>query len=219
MFLFVEDGIRGGISMITHRYAKANHPDLESAGYYDKAKPLCKILYLDANNLYGWAMMQCLPVSDFRWLSQEKIETKMTLEKISAIPRDSKRGYILEVDMHLPEELHDKMSDYPLAPEKKPVLGTQLSNYQQQILREDMIESSAQVRLIYLTLNVLRLTSLLILKYLYTVPFCRTSNPTKRVSGRKSRIVKAVRSSSSTTSRKRSTRFTIVISNFASSSG
>ena len=47
----------------------------------------------------------------------------------------------------------------------------------------------------------------------------RTSNPTKRVSGRKSRIVKAVRSSSSTTSRKRSTRFTIVISNFASSSG
>ena len=53
MFLFVEDGIRGGISMITHRYAKANHPDLEDIGYWDKEKELCNILYLDANNLYG----------------------------------------------------------------------------------------------------------------------------------------------------------------------
>ena len=56
-------------------------------------------------------------------------------------------------------------------------------------------------------------------KYLYTFPFCRTSNPTNRVSERKSRIVKAVRSSCSTTSRKRSTGFTIVVSNNAHSSG
>ena len=43
--------------MITHRYAKANHPDLEDIGYYDKKKPLCNLLYLDANNLYGWVRL------------------------------------------------------------------------------------------------------------------------------------------------------------------
>ena len=141
-FLFVEDGIRGGISMITHRYAKANHPDLEDIGYYDKEKPLCNILYLDANNLYGWAMMQCLPVADFQWLTRDDIKAKMTLSKIRSLPHDSERGYILEVDMHLPEELHEKMSYYPVAPEKKPVIGTQLSQYQRQVLRENMIEKT-----------------------------------------------------------------------------
>ena len=64
--MFVEDGIRGGISMITHRYAKVNHPKLEDMGYYDEEKELCNLLYLDANNLYGWAMMQCLPVGNFK---------------------------------------------------------------------------------------------------------------------------------------------------------
>ena len=92
MFLFVEDGIRGGISMITHRYAKANHPDLADIGYYNKEKPLCNLLYLDANNLYGWAMMQCLPVGDFEWLTRDDIKTTMTLPKIRSLPHDSKRG-------------------------------------------------------------------------------------------------------------------------------
>ena len=84
----------------------------------------------------------------------------MTFEKISAIPRDSKRGYILVVDMHLPEELHDKMSDYPLAPEKKPVFGTQLSNYQQQILREDNIGSTMKTHVRLNLPNFKRLTKM-----------------------------------------------------------
>ena len=66
--LFVEVGLRGGISMISHRYAKANHPDLEDIGYYVKEKPLCQILNLDTNSLYGWAMSQFLPVSGFKWI-------------------------------------------------------------------------------------------------------------------------------------------------------
>ena len=53
-YLFVEEGIRGGISMITHRHARANHPDLADVGYYDASKPKCDLLYLDENNLYGW---------------------------------------------------------------------------------------------------------------------------------------------------------------------
>ena len=86
-------------------------------------------------------MMQCLPVGSFKWMSADEIRTMMTLEKIRSLPEDSKRGYILEVDMHLPDEHHEKMSDYPVAPEKKPINGTQLSNYQRQILRDDIVAS------------------------------------------------------------------------------
>ena len=85
--------------------------------------------------------MQCLPVGDFKWMTAKEIETLMTLEKIRSIPEDSKRGFILEVDMHLPKDFHDKMSDYPVAPEKKPVSGTQLSNYQRQILRDEIVSN------------------------------------------------------------------------------
>ena len=67
MHLFIEEGIRGGVAIITHRYAKLNVPDLEG---YDPTKPNEYIVYLDANNLYGWAMSQSLPTGDFKWLDQ-----------------------------------------------------------------------------------------------------------------------------------------------------
>ena len=63
----------------------------------------------------------------------------ITLETIRSLSEDAKRGYILEVDMHLPIEHHEKMSNYPVAPEKKPINGTQLSQYQRQILRDEII--------------------------------------------------------------------------------
>jgi hypothetical protein len=57
----IESGIRGGIFMVAHRYANANNkysPD------YDEAKDNRYITYLDTNNLYGWAMIQDLPIHD-----------------------------------------------------------------------------------------------------------------------------------------------------------
>ena len=60
----VEKGIRGGICHGTHRYAKANNSYMKN---YDKNKESSYIQYLDANNLYGWAMSQKLPVGDFKW--------------------------------------------------------------------------------------------------------------------------------------------------------
>ena len=135
-FLFIETGIRGGISMISHRYAKANHPDLGDVGCYNDKKPTPNLLYLDANNLDGYAMMQYLPVSDFD--SQSNIE-KITMQWIHAIETNSKIGYIFEVDLHAPSDIHEKCSNYPLAPEQKPTLGYMLSPYQRNILRTQFL--------------------------------------------------------------------------------
>ena len=62
---FIEKGMRGGISTITHRYAQANNKYIKN---YDPEKESSYIPYLDANNLYGWAMSQKLPTGDFRWI-------------------------------------------------------------------------------------------------------------------------------------------------------
>ena len=147
-FLFVEDGIRGGISVISHRHAKANHPDLKNVvvndddddddddgneSYWDPKKPMCNLLYLDANNLYGYAMMQYLPVSDFEWMPQVDTISERWIRKLRP---DRETGYILEVDIHTPKSMHAKLSDYPPAPERKPILGHNLSPYQREILKE-----------------------------------------------------------------------------------
>ena len=134
-FLFVEAGIRGGISMISHRHARANHPDLADIGYHAPQEPSCQLLYLDANNLYGFAMMQYLPVSGFKWESQDAINA-FSIDWLHTIKSDNDDGYIFEIDYTIPEDKHDKFANYPLAPEQKPVCGNMLSTYQREILRE-----------------------------------------------------------------------------------
>ena len=108
MHLMIEKGLRGGISMVSKRYAKANNPLIES---YNPNKKNSYIMYLDANNLYGWSMVQHLPTGGFKWSSASIFD----ILKHSA---DDPKGYICEVDMTYPEHLHDDHNDYPLAPEK-----------------------------------------------------------------------------------------------------
>ena len=60
----VQKGIRGGICHAVHRYAKPNNKYMKN---YDKNKESSYIQYLDANNLYGWAMSQKLPADGFKW--------------------------------------------------------------------------------------------------------------------------------------------------------
>ncbi|KAL9970028.1 hypothetical protein ACROYT_G022337 [Oculina patagonica] len=111
MYQFIEKGMRGGISYIAHRYGKANNKYMKK---YDEKAPSKYIMYLDANNLYGYAMSQYLPTGCFRWLTQKQIdETNLAKYK-----EDSKKGLILEVDLEYPKELHNHHNDYPLGAEK-----------------------------------------------------------------------------------------------------
>ena len=122
MFQFIEKGLRGGISYIANRYGKANNKYMKE---YDEKAPSKYIMYLDANNLYGWAMSQYLPTDGFRWMTEKQIN-KIDLAKYK---EDSEKGFILEVDLKYPEELHNLHNDYPLGPEKVKVTNKMLSKY------------------------------------------------------------------------------------------
>ena len=112
MLLMVEEEIRGGICHSVPRYAKANNKYMKD---YNKNIELSYIQYLDANNLYGWAMSQKLPVNNFKWIEDtSKINEKI----IKNYYENSGKGYILEVDVKYPKELHDLHGDLPFLPKK-----------------------------------------------------------------------------------------------------
>ena len=81
---------------------------------YDDSKPSKYIMHLDANNLYGWAMSQYLIFNRFKWLNQKEIDKF----DVNSVAENSSIGYILEVGLEYPDELHALRSDYPLAPAK-----------------------------------------------------------------------------------------------------
>ena len=97
MYLFIEKGLRGGISYIAKRYAKANSKYLND---YDPKKPSTFISYIDMNNLYGWAMNEYLPYGRFEWSENTDKCDVMSINDKSPI------GYFLEVDLEYLEELH-----------------------------------------------------------------------------------------------------------------
>ena len=107
MLLMVEKGIRGGVSMISNRYGKANNKYMGKS--FIDTMLSTYIVYLDANNLYGWAMSKPLPTHGFKWMEVSELETW------------ENHSCILEVDLEYPKSLHDSHSDYPLAPEQTEV--------------------------------------------------------------------------------------------------
>lgn len=115
MLMFVERGIRGGISQCSHRYAKANNKYMDA---YDPKEPSSYLMYLDVNNLYGFAMTRRLPLKNFKWIDSTDVDEKIT--EILGTSNDSSIGYILEVDLEYPENLHDQHIDYPFCDESMP---------------------------------------------------------------------------------------------------
>ena len=141
MFQFIEKGLRGGISYIANRYGEANNKYMKE---YNEKAPSKYIMYLDANNLYGWAMSQYLPTGGFRWMTQKQID-KIDLAKYK---EDNNKGFIAEVDFEYPEELHDLHNDYPLAPEKINVDKYNLSEYCKRISEKYGISTGLVSKLI-----------------------------------------------------------------------
>ena len=112
MLLMVEEGIRGGICHVIHRYAKANNKYMKN---YDKNEESSYIQYSDANNLYGWAMSQKLPINGFKWLEDT---SGMNEEFIKNYNENNDKGYILEEDVKYPKKLHDLHIDLPFLPKR-----------------------------------------------------------------------------------------------------
>ena len=103
MLQMIEKGTRGGVSMISNRFGKANNKYMKD---FNPEKPSTFIPYLDANNLYGWAMCEPLPVGGFEWVDEKEFNDWRNFP------------CILEVDLDYPKELHDLHNDLPLAPER-----------------------------------------------------------------------------------------------------
>ena len=116
MLLMVEEGIRGGICHSIHRYAKANNKYVKN---YNNNEESSYIQYLDANNLYGWAVSKKLPVNGFKWLDNEPSAKHVINEEfIKNYNENDKTGHILEVDVKYPKKLHDLHSNLPFLPER-----------------------------------------------------------------------------------------------------
>ena len=124
MFQFFEKGMRGGTSYIAHRHSEANNKYMETYNEEEESKFLT---YLDANNLYGWAMSQPLPNGEFEWVEDPD---NIKLEDYLG---DDGRGMVLEVDLDYPSKLHDLHNGYPLAPESKKIDQSMLSDYAKKI--------------------------------------------------------------------------------------
>ena len=126
---YIESAIRGGLSVVSKRYSKSNNKYLKNYNPNDESVYLS---YLDANNLYGYAMDSKLPISDFKWCSADEIHS---IDWYS-IDTDQDFGYILEVDLLYPDKLHDYHNDFPLAPCKRKISNEDLGMYQKQLLEQ-----------------------------------------------------------------------------------
>ena len=121
MLLMVEEGIRGGICHPIHQYAKANNKYMKN---YNNNEESSYIQYLDANNLYGWAMSRKLSVSGFKWINNNETtepSAKHVINEdlIKNYDENNDKGYIFEVDVKYPKRLHKLHSDLPFLSERR----------------------------------------------------------------------------------------------------
>ena len=120
MLLIVEEGIRGGICHSIHSYAKANNKYMKN---YNNNEESSYIQYLDANDLYGWAMSKKLPVNGFKWLDNDETAEPSAKHVINEeftkiYNENDNKGYILKADVKYSKRLHELHSDLPFLAER-----------------------------------------------------------------------------------------------------
>ena len=116
--LMFEKGIRGGITQAVHQYAKANNKYM---GKEFNPKEKIILQYLDANNLYGWAMIQLLPTGGFTWVCD--VISRLTPDEIAKFVKLENKGYLLEIDVKYPKELHGLHNELPFMCKKMKING------------------------------------------------------------------------------------------------
>ena len=116
MLLMFERGIRGGITQAVRKYASANNKYMEDI--FNPKSESSYLQYLDANNLYGWAMSQPLPTGGFKWVDVNPNE-------ISELATRTDKGYVLEVDVSYLRELHNPHNDLPFMCERMEINGVE----------------------------------------------------------------------------------------------
>lgn len=129
----IERQKRGGLCFVgSKRHIEANNEYLEN---YDDKKDSNYLMYWDANNLYGQAMSQPLPYKDIEF-SNVDIDTVLNTSD------DNETGYILEVDLHIPDEIHDKLKEYPPCPEIMTPTEDMFSDYQKELMKKHNIKAN-----------------------------------------------------------------------------
>ena len=130
--------MRGGVSYISNRCSKASNKYLKS---YNPKQESKHIIYLDANNFYGYAMSKNLPTRGFKWIDPKEFDLNKYTSNIS-------KGCILKVDLEYPKELRELHNDYPLAPDKMEIKRKMLSDYQLKIADHYNIPIGSDTKLV-----------------------------------------------------------------------
>ena len=138
----VEKGIRGGICHSIQRYAKANNKYMKN---YNINEESSYIQYLDANNLYGWAMSKKLPTNGFKWIDNNETAKHIINEDfIKNYNENNDKGYILEVDVKYPKRLHELHSDLPFLSERMEV--NKVIKFNQEAWLKPYIDMNTELR-------------------------------------------------------------------------
>ena len=143
MVLMFEKGIRGGISQTTHRYASANNKYMPN---YNSKTLSTYLIYVDANNLYGWVMSKKLQIDSFKWVNDLE---NFTCEFIKNYDEDDDIGYLLEVDIEYSKNLHESHRDLPFLSIKKDKLLATLENKENYVVHITALKQALNHGLIF----------------------------------------------------------------------
>ena len=129
LYNLFERGIRGGLTFVNKHRVKTK--------IINEGQNKIILLYIDQNNLYGQALCERLPHSNFVEMQPEDILITFPDEaSILAIDKNGDEGFLFEVDLEYPTHIHDKTKDFPLAPESGEVTEEMLSPFMQQLYKQ-----------------------------------------------------------------------------------
>ena len=136
MVNFITGSIRGGVSSIVNKYAKANFPGLPD---YNPEQPISEIAYFDCTSMYAFALSRYLPLKNFHFLPNKEVQNF----DVTTISTTGQYGYILEVDIKYGSHLHDQDNELPLLPDRLAIPPSLWSNY----MHELAIDTGMEVRM------------------------------------------------------------------------